>query len=151
MLIRQGLSGRVQPILGQYLAHPSHCAMCTRTPHTPEEYFLNLNVELDYFGFMYLCPDCAVEIGESVSSVPYERFQELEEHAAAMSVLIVENTNQIAYLKGLLDARIDLARSGVPNSDESVSVPVLEVESESDDVDSLIDGLEPEPVKSGKD
>lgn len=151
MLIRQGLSGRVQPIIAQYLAEPATCCMCSRPPRVIDETFLNLGVELDYFGFLYLCGDCAVEIGESVSSLPYERAQELERRNLALERENIENAYQIAYLKGLLNARIDLARSGVISSDDDVSVPVLETESVADDFDSIINGIKSDAAESSED
>lgn len=151
MLIRQGLSGRVQPIDAQYLAEPATCCMCARPPRDPREIFLNLGVELDFFGFLYLCSDCAVEIGESVGSVPHEQHIAVSSLAEEQDRIITENDNQIAYLKGLLDARIDLARFSKPDGNGPVDVSLFENESGQDDVDSIINGIESEPIKSGKD
>jgi hypothetical protein len=151
MLIRQGLSGRVQPIVAQYLGEPATCCMCSRPPRQMDETFLNLGVELEFFGFLYLCGDCSVEIGESVGSLPYEQHQHLKD-----TVLALENANaslhkKIDYLRGLLDARIDLAGGSEPDGDEPVGFSLLEVEPESDELDSIINGIESEPVESGKD
>lgn len=151
MLIRTGLSGRVQPIDAQYMAEPATCCMCSRPPFNPQEVFLNLGVELEFFGFLYLCPSCAVEIGESVSSVPYERHEELRNEYLVQSTIVVEQYQKINYLRGLLDARIDLAGSSKPDSDGTISVPVPTDEQGQDSVDSIIDGLESESTESGKD
>lgn len=151
MKIREGSSGRVLPVDGQYLAHPSICCVCSRPPRDVAETFLNLgNVELDYYGVLYLCLDCAAEIADAIGSVTYETHARVQEIVREQNTTLAEDANQIAYLKGLLNARISASRSGKHLSDGDASVALLEVEPESVSVDSLLDGVELDVVKSGK-
>lgn len=150
MKLREGTSGRVQPVNGQYLAHPSACCMCGRAPKSTEEPFLNLFVELDYFGALYLCTDCGSEIAEAMGYIPHERHQRLRDEYVISSDIVLQQFQKINYLKGLLDARIDSAGSSEPDSNGTSGVPVLEDESGQDSVDEIIDGLESVAAKSGK-
>jgi hypothetical protein len=82
--------------------------------------------------------------------VPNERHVEMAQLVESQAALLTEDDNQIAYLKGLLNARIDLARYSQPDSNGTTGVPVLEDESGQDSVDEIINGLESVAVKSGK-
>lgn len=149
MSLREGTSGRVQPIAGQYLADPSVCCMCSRPPRNEQEPFLNLTVELEYFGVLYLCTDCGSEIAEAMGYIPHERHLEMSQLVESQSALLTEDDNQISYLKGLLNARIDLARFSQPDSNGTSGIPVFEDESGQDSVDAIIDGLESVTTESG--
>jgi hypothetical protein len=150
MKLREGTAGRVQSVNGQYLAHPSACCMCGRAPKHIEEPFLNLLVELDYFGALYMCTDCGSEIAEAMGYIPHDRHETLRNEYNILTAQVLDQFQKINYLKGLLNARIDLARYGQPDSDGTISVPVLEDESGQDSVDEIINGLQPVPAESGK-
>jgi hypothetical protein len=108
-----------------------------------DEIFANPVVELDFFGYLYFCQACCAELGSFVNMIPEAQYLDtkasLKEHHAALTYA----RNQIEYLKGLLNARIDLVGSGQPISDEPVSVSLLETEPVADNIDTLIDSLEP--------
>jgi hypothetical protein len=125
--------------------------MCGRAPKNTEEPFLNLFVELDYFGALYLCTDCGSEIAEAMGYIPHERHQRLRDEYEVSSDIVLQQFQKINYLKGLLDARIDSAGSSEPDSNGIASVPVLEDESGQDSVDEIINGLQSVSAESGKD
>lgn len=151
MQVRQDSSGRVQPVEGKYLAHPGTCFMCSRPPKKPEEIWANLgNVEYDIDSTGYLCLDCCAEIADFIMFINPEKYAR-----AMMDLEAVESANEtltakVEYLRGLLNARIDLAGSSEPDSDGAPNVPVSTSELTADDIDRILNDNESKPVKSGK-
>jgi hypothetical protein len=141
MPVRYDTSGKVQPVEFGYMAHPGTCLGCSRIGRRNSEIFASLAVELDHYGVVYLCQDCCAEIAGFILFVPPEKSQELESKLAAAVIMLDKKDNQIAYLKGLLNARIDLAGSSEPISDGSPSSSVSEIEPDTDFIDSILNSV----------
>lgn len=143
MRLKDAYSGRVQPTEFGRLLEPASCVLCNRIGRTNDEVFANFGVELEYYGCVYMCQECCGEVASFIGYVSNERFEELEENCEAMAMLITSLNAKVAYLKGLLDARIDLAGSSEPSSDEPSGLPVFEVEPDTAFIDSVLNEHEP--------
>lgn len=135
---RYDSAGRVQPTEYRNLIAPAECLLCKRIGHEPDEVFANIGVELDLYGQCYLCTDCCFEIAAFVLCVPPDEHQRLKDEYVALGAINHGLIKKNEYLKGLLDARINTAGSGEPDSDGSVSVPLLEVDSAADEIDRIL-------------
>lgn len=142
---RYDSSGRIQPIESRNLWHPGHCALCGRIGRSPEEHFANLQVELDFFGSIYLCLDCCAEVAAFIQFLPPQDLVDtqvaLERAEHANEVLTAQNE----YLRGLLDARINLAGSSESDSDGDDGFSLPEIDDAADEIDRI---LESEQSKS---
>jgi hypothetical protein len=144
MQTRYESSARVQPTEGKYLAHPGTCAICGKVPSNMEEIFANPLIELEQYGYIYFCTACCFEVGSFVMMVPSDEAQYLKAAVNGLETSLRNAKNENTYLRGLLDARISAAGSGESDSDGVVSIPLFEVESGQDSIDSLINGLQSE-------
>lgn len=144
MSTRVDSAARVQPTEGRYLAHPGICATCGKSPDNMEEIFANPIIELEQYGYIYFCQACCAEIGSFVMMVPAKSYGHMLEKVAGLQDHIDRLDRENAYLKGLLNARIDSAGRGESVSDEPSSVSLLEVEPVADDFDSFVNSLEPD-------
>lgn len=147
MATRVDSSARVQPTEGRYLAVPGSCAICGKVPSHMEEIFANPQAELEQYGALYFCQACCLELSAFVMAVPIAVFDKVVAANVELSDRNVFLLNQVDYLREILNARIDSAGAGQPVHDDSsassVDVPVSKVELAADDVNQLIDSLEP--------
>jgi len=144
MSTRVDSAAKTQPTEGRYLAHPGTCATCNKSPDNTEEIFANPIIELEYYGYLYFCQACCTELGSFVNMVPARTYEAQITLARDLAEKNIHLGNQIEYLKGLLNARVDSVGRGEPVSDDDVSVSLLETEPEPDDINSIIDSLEPD-------
>jgi hypothetical protein len=109
-----------------------------------DEVFANPLIELEQYGCIYFCTGCCAEAGAFVLMVPKIEVAYLKAAVDGLesSLRIAQQEN--AFLRGLLDARITSAGYDEPSVHVPASFPFSEVESVSDDIDSIIDGLQPE-------
>lgn len=151
MQVRQDSSGRVQPVEGKYLAHPGTCFMCSRPPKQPEEIWANLgNVEYDIDSTGYLCLECCAEIADFIMFINPEKYAQSKRELKAVESENETLAAKVEYLRGLLNARIDLAGTSEPDSDGAPNVSVYSVELTTNEIDRILNDNESEPVKSGK-
>lgn len=140
MATRYDSSGRVQPIEFGNLISPATCVLCNRIGRERHEIFANLGIELEFYGGVYLCQDCCLELAGFVMAVPHETVElyriTVEELKKDLTLAHAQNE----YLRGLLDARIKSAGVivGEFNSDGNDDVSLPEVESAATEVDRLI-------------
>jgi hypothetical protein len=149
MQVRVDSSAKVQPTEGKYLIHPGICLICFKTPDSMEEIFANPLIELEDYGGVFICLACCTEIGSFVRMVPRVEFDYMRATVAGLETSLREAHSQNEYLRGLLNARIDSGGYDESVRDVSASIPLFEVESVTDDIDSLINGIESEPAESG--
>ncbi len=143
MAIRQGSAGRIQPIEYGNLMQPGQCVLCNRIGHTNDELFATLNVELEFYGLVYLCQDCCFEVADFVGCVRQERHEETINKLRVLGNLVKDLDNQVQYLRGILDARISAAGSGVASDGGTYGVPLPKAEFDSDYVNSILNGNQP--------
>lgn len=149
MVFRQDSSGRVQPTEYRNLLQPGTCALCSRIGRYPEEVFANLGVELEYYGIVYLCPECCAEIADFIMFKSPERYDELTDRHIKLAHDYDVAMAELTRTRMLLNARIDSFISGESDSDGAVSLSVPEAERQSVESDSVIDSDEPESAESG--
>lgn len=146
---RVNSSARVQPTEGKYLAAPGICALCGRPPKNPEEIFANPAIEQELYGVFYYCTECCAELASFINYVSPKSVEADKTANRLLRERVQFLSEQVDYLRGLLNARISAAGSGQPISDGTFGLPVSEVESNSDFVDRVIDGLESDVNQSG--
>lgn len=143
-MIRFNSAGRVQAIEGMYLAHPGTCLLCGKVPDNSQEYFASLGVELEYYGVAYLCQACCHEIADFVGFVSPDNAEELRTANDNLFEANKKLHRSLQTAKGLLDARINSASDDLPDEHEPPSIPLFEVESNTDIVDRILNGDKPE-------
>lgn len=148
MSTRVNSAGRVQPTEGRYLATPGTCAICNKVPTSPDEIFANPGIELEFHGVLYFCVACCLELSAFVMAVPEDRAMQLVDANIELGKRNHYLMNQVTYLKGLLDARIDLAGSGEPISDGVVGLPISQVELDAAEIDRITNKYKSEPSES---
>jgi len=145
---RYDSSGRVQPIEYGNLINPGTCALCNRIGRDPHEIFADLGVELEYYGMMYLCQDCCLELADFVMAVPQDRYDPMLARLKSTEHTLLEVMKQNEYLRGLLNVRIESAGIivGEPDSDGDDDISLPEAESAAAEVDRLINEYKSEPA-----
>jgi len=142
MPTRYDSAGRIQPIEYRNLAIPAECLLCKRIGTSPDEIFANLQVELGFYGDCYLCQNCCHEVASFVMAVPYEQHQQNKHQLSVLDAKIFELKKKNAYLRSLLDARIDSSGDSESDSDGAVSVPLFETEPDTTFIDRILDADE---------
>jgi hypothetical protein len=127
-----------------FLVHPGTCMLCGKVPDGPGEYFASLGVELEYFGAVYLCQACCAEIASFILFIDPNRFEEMAAVNETLAQKVIELQKSLAAAKEMLSARIDAAGRSEFNIDVVDAVLVPETERDSDYVDSILNGDEPE-------
>lgn len=135
---RYDSSGRIQPIEFRNLWHPGTCALCARIGRSSDEHFANLQVELEFYGSIYLCLDCCAEVGDFIRMIPREKMELLALERDNLAQALASANNENVYLRGLLNARIDSAGSSESDGYESASVPLFEVDDSADELDRIL-------------
>jgi hypothetical protein len=149
METRYDSSGRVQPIQFGNMATPGTCLLCNRIGHDNTEIFASLGVELEFYGIAYLCLDCCAELADFILFKSPEAYNKLNDKYAALKKDWDILRKQLAEAKGLIDVRIDTAGDREPSGDGSASIPLFEVESDADFIDSILNSDESVSAESG--
>lgn len=139
---RVNSSARVQPTEGRYLAFPGVCALCSRPPKNPEEIFANPAIEQELYGVFYFCTDCCAELAAFINFVSPKSVEADKTANRLLRERVQFLSEQVDYLRGLLNARISAAGSGQPISDGTSGLSVPSAESDTDFINQVIDGLE---------
>lgn len=121
MAIRQDSSGRLQPIRFGDMAQPGTCMLCNRIGHTNDELFATFNVELEFYGIIYLCQECCAEVASFVCFIDPNTYLDLQGKYMELVNTYVSTRKQLDEAKGLLNARIDSAGSDEFNVDDFIS------------------------------
>lgn len=143
-MVRFNSAGRIQAIEGMYLVHPGTCFLCGKVPSDGMEYFASLGVELEYYGAAYLCQACCAEVADFIGFAQPEVHSTVIELNRILAEKNMKLQQSLTFAKELLNARVDTAGSSESVFDGAVSDLVLETESESDYVDSVLDGSKSE-------
>ena len=141
MATRYDSSGRVQPIEYGNLISPATCVLCNRIGRDRHEIFANLGIELEFYGGVYLCQDCCLEIAGFVMAVPHETVELYMITVGKLRKELGLAYAQNEYLRGLLDVRIESAGVVVsePDSNGDDDFSFSQIESAAAAVDRLID------------
>lgn len=145
-------SGKFQLVRAGDLLLPAECANCKNPSHSGG--YVDTKIELDFYGILYFCEDCAFELTTVFPAAPYHvmrnRILSLEEEVVAKDALLA--TLERA-LDGLTAARLvdrDVSIVGgviigadVPAGEDADSVAAL-LSTEPRDNDSVVT----EPVTS---
>ena len=107
-------SGRVLPLRGGDLMAPAVCLICRRsgsdvdeTFADPSELFADPQIHEDFFGSVYFCRGCSLEIAAVFGAQSNEEVAELVHER---DTLLVENINLKTILKDTSDALVALRR-----------------------------------------
>jgi len=95
-----GISDRICRVSAGSMLPPSCCVVCGKSAYQVDEEFLDIRVDIDEYGKIYFCLDCAKEIGneveKSVSRVKYDEAQNL-------NATLQAQLNDLERVKRILD------------------------------------------------
>jgi hypothetical protein len=131
------------------MMHPGLCLLCNRPGKFPEEVFANLGVELEYYGVAYLCLECCAEIADFILFKSPDAYDDLLDFLKENRNRNLQLSEQLAEAKRLIDVRIDTAGDRVASLNGTVSLPLFETDSPTDEVDRILNDSESKPAKSG--
>lgn len=127
---------------GSYLPHPAKCFCCGRTSRGEEDIFVDFGVELEEFGAVFFCINCAKESASAIEYVPATEkllvdaeLAHTSEFAGALENQLEEIRSALATLGIVIPGLVDPNDSGdsvSDSKDESVRDSVVaEVEQRS--------------------
>jgi hypothetical protein len=150
MEIRYDSAAKVQPVEFRYMATPGTCLGCNRIGVSEDEIFAYLQVELEFYGVVYLCTDCCRDIAAFVGFLPPDSYRTLQLKYAKLETQLEHEKAKTTYLKGILDVRIDAAGRGKLVSDDPARIPISKTQPATNIVDQVLNGDESKFDQSGK-
>jgi hypothetical protein len=138
--IRYDSAAKVQPVEYRYIATPGTCLGCNRIGVSEDEIFAYLQVELEFYGVVYLCTDCCRDIAAFVGFLPPASYRALQAKYDELVNQLDHEKSKTTYLKGLLDVRIDAAGRGQLVSDDPARVSISKAKPAPDIVDQVLNG-----------
>lgn len=142
-------SNKFRPIWGQYLVEPGTCAGCNRPPAYPEEPFISVQMELEFYGCVYFCLDCTKALATAIGWMGPNATEKIQETNGLLLDRILQLNSQNEYLKELLNVRINASGSREHDSHVAASFSFSETESDATPTDQATDGHESELDQSG--
>lgn len=130
---------------GSDLPHPAKCFCCGHTSRGEEDIFVDCSIELEEYGSIFYCINCAKELASAIEYVPAAEkilvdaeLAQTVEHAGSLENQLEEIRSALATLGIIIPGLV-----GSDDSDDSVS------DSENESVrDSVVAEVEQRSTKS---
>lgn len=143
--------GILQPIKFSLMLSPAQCIMCRRIGREPNEIFLDFRVDLEEYGCIYLCVDCAEAVARFIGYVSEDEHGLVNDAYNELSKVYVEQLVITKNLEKILNARINTVSDSEHVLNGPDSLPILKVEPKPIDPVETANGDESKAIKSGTD
>jgi hypothetical protein len=146
-------SNKVKIISGSNLARPNQCMVCGAI--TTEKKYIDLDIVVDDYGYIYICEDCGVNIAQALKCATPDQTIQLVDENNELNLKVEFLSDRINQLEGALDAisvdRLNYRNANSTSSDiPSSSISVSESDQDADRDDSDEGRTDSEPSESTK-
>lgn len=106
--MKQDTSGRVLPIAAGNMMQPASCATCGKSAANSREKFADPQIYIEFFGNVYFCKQCALELAATFEAYTKEEFTAAAEQR---DQLLVHNATLHSRVQELENTVDGLSRS----------------------------------------
>jgi hypothetical protein len=121
----QSVLGRVRLVKGTPPCAPGKCVLCGDCGNKDSE-FIDFGFELDFYGVIYFCQTCIIEISSVLDFVPKKQLEEVKDNLARATFALDAMTAQVEELSSVINSlkRFDVILGDSSSSEQPTVVEV---------------------------